>query len=155
MVTENKSVFLQDIVIRVFDESFDKRTFYSLMGESFALKSVRKEVPYLDNEPGRVWFIATLKNNPMEVVGFVSYQEMKSTIQLKNDFVYPRYRRNGIYNKLNLKRLEHAQKIGKAIEILAKKEFTSYYQRLGFKEAKSFVKYNRMRKEKEIERKNS
>ena len=144
---ESNAISLKDITIEVFDGSYDKKTFYSLMGESFALKSVRKELPYLDNEPSRIWFVAIHRNPTKQVVGFVSLQEKTSKTVLKNDFVYPDYRRNGIYNKLNVKRLEYAKKIGKPLSILATKEFTSYYQRLGFKIKKSLVKFDQLWKE--------
>jgi len=148
MATKTNLLSLQDISVKIFEGLYDKSTFYSLMGESFALKSVRKELPYLDNEPGRIWFVAVLKNqNNNTVVGFVSLQEKTSKIVMKNDYVYPEFRKNGVYNLLNEKRLAYAQKYDKPLSILATKNFTSYYQRLGFVIKNKLVKLDHLWKE--------
>ena len=148
MATKKSNILqIDDLTIEIFEEPYDKSYFYSLMGESFALKSVRKEAPYLDNEPGRVWFVA-IQNKPVKhVIGFVSLQEETTKIILKNDYVYPEYRRKGVYNALNEKRLEYAKSFGKPIAITAIKECSNYYKRLGFKITNSLAKYDTLLKE--------
>ncbi|MHA1126793.1 MAG: GNAT family N-acetyltransferase [Candidatus Heimdallarchaeota archaeon] len=144
---ETVTISLKDMTIEVFDGNYDKESFYRLMGESFALKSVRKELPYLDNEPGRIWFVAVHNNPTKQVIGFVSLQEKPTKVVLKNDYVYPDFRRKGVYSKLNEKRLEYAQRLSKPLSILATKDFTSYYQQIGFKVKNKLVKLDHLWKE--------
>jgi len=124
--------------IKIYDDACDKREFYSYMGVVFAMRDVRTELPYLYNEPGRVWFLA-LNNN--QLVGFCSLQNRKSYIEYLCDYIFRAYRNKGVYIKLRATRDEYNQsdkpvKITCKIGILDK-----IYLNLGFIEKKRFKKY--------------
>ena len=130
---------------KVFDEGYDKKEFYGYMGEVFALKEIRKELPYLCNEPGRVWFLAF---EGEILIGFVSYQESRTKIVFQNDYVFPEYRGKDIYKKLMDYRLRHIKDKNKPIEVVCNcLKIAEAYAKYGFKEKKKTKNYIFMRKD--------
>ncbi|MGQ9824637.1 MAG: GNAT family N-acetyltransferase [Desulfotomaculales bacterium] len=131
--------------ILIFTGDYDKKEFYSLMGEVFASKEVRKKLPYLYNEPGRTWFLFLDENSSL--AGFVSYLEKKNKITFKNDFVFPAYKGEEIFAKLNEARSDYVEKTGKPVEVVAPNDLIPMYEKMGFTAYRRTKNYAFMRKE--------
>lgn len=131
--------------IKVFAGNYDKKEFYSYMGEVFALKEFRKELPYLCNEPGRVWFLAF---EGKQLIGFASFQETRTKIVFQNDYVFLKHRGKGVYKQLMDYRLQHIKGKNKPIEVICNcLKIAEAYIKHGFKETKKTKNYIFMRKD--------
>lgn len=72
--------------------------FWAAMGPFFARREVRREMPYLVDEDGDVWFVARIKK---QVVGFVAVSATKKgASNIHALYVAPQYRGNGIAESL-------------------------------------------------------
>jgi predicted phosphoadenosine phosphosulfate sulfurtransferase len=67
----------------IFQGDYDRSKFYSLMGKFFAEKEFRKVFPYLSNEDGRVWIVATEED---EVLGFTTFLNRRRYMDLGYTF---------------------------------------------------------------------
>lgn len=131
--------------ILVFEGNYDKKEFYGWMGDAFSSKDVRKELPYLYNEPGRVWFLYIRDG---ELAAFASVQPAKGKALLKNSYVYPNFRESGLFEKLNLIRIEYAEEMGKPFLEVASKDHKTvhHFENLGFSVFKQTTNYTFLKK---------
>ena len=131
--------------IEKFEGDYNKEKFYSIMGKFFAEPKYKKEMPYLANREGTVWFVA-VEND--QVIGFVAVNEASNIIKLSHDYVVEPHRGKGIYNTLNEKRNEYINRKNKPIEIAVKEPFLiDYWKKRGFIPSKKAGSYVYLRKE--------
>ncbi len=134
-----------EIEIRVFEPGYDKKEFYGIMGDPLTMPEIRKELPYLINSRDMVWFLA-FKGE--ELVGFAAVDLRRSRVVLKNHYVYPEHRKNGVFKRLLAASLDYAARWKLPITVAVAGENTiTTYRRLGFKEERRTKNYIFMRKE--------
>lgn len=126
--------------IKIYEGAYDKRDFYYYMGDIFASKKIRRELPYLCNEEGRRWFLA-FEND--QLIGFSSLQFEKVLMKIRNTYVFEEYRSHGILKILLDTMFEYIKKneIKKVIQVAVKKHVVGTYEQLGFKEYKRTKNY--------------
>jgi len=133
-----------EVDIKVFNPPYDKKEFYEHMGDVFSMNTVRKELPYLSNDPHRLWFLAFSGNT---LIGFCSLQEHKNVVKLLCDYVFPQYRGNGVYRQLVDVRTTYAERYNKPIEIICTGDiFSEMYLKRGFVEVKRTKNYRFLRR---------
>ncbi|HFL3696552.1 hypothetical protein [Clostridioides difficile] len=127
---------------KIFQGNYDKRLFYSLLGQFFAEREYKKMFPYLVNEEGSIWIVA-IENN--EVLGFTTFEEKKSRIIF--DYTYAKT--IDIEKKLLDKRFILTKDINKPIEIdlLRQNSNVKYWIDRGFNIKKETKNYIYLRKE--------
>lgn len=78
---------------REFKEDYDKAAFYSIMGEFFAEKKYRDEMPYLVNTEEKEWclFFANGK-----LAGFYAHEERERHTAISGVYVLPAFRQYGV-----------------------------------------------------------
>lgn len=131
--------------IKKYEGNYNRSEFYSLMGKFFAEPQYKKELPYLTNRDDTVWFIAI---DDGEVNGFVAVNESKTLVKLSHDYIVESYRQQGLYKKLNKRRLSYVQKSNKPLEIIVKERFLiDYWQNKGFKITRTNGAYSYMRRD--------
>ncbi len=96
--------------VREFLPGYDKREFYSMIGEFFAERRYRKEMPYLVNDDDKSWNIFF---DGSSVVGFYSYVENKGVTEISGFYVLDRCRGTGIGTEMlnDITRRFHAIKM--------------------------------------------
>lgn len=131
----------EDVKFRTFEGNYDSREFYALMGSFFAEREYRKQMPYLVNEEGRVWIVATEGD---QVVGFTSYIVKRTKI----DFGYT-YSAKGVElaRELNQQRLEKVSGIRKPIEAFTINGEVEDWLKAGFRVTKETKNYTFLRKD--------
>ena len=130
--------------IKKYEGNYNRGEFYSQMGKFFAEPDYKKELPYLVNREGSVWFVA-IDND--QVVGFVAVNEGKNMIRLSHDYVIDDYRQQGLYKKLNKRRADYIKTKDKPLEIIVKEQFLiDYWQNKGFKTTRTNGAYSYLRK---------
>lgn len=125
--------------IKMFENRSDE--YWLLMGKFFASKEVKKELPYMYDEPKKVWFIMVDNNI---VIGFCSLMESKNKIIMGNGYIIPSNRNKGHYKELFDHRLRYIKKrfSKKTIISVVKKEMIDIFIDNGFiktKESKNYV----------------
>lgn len=78
---------------REFKEDYDKAAFYSLMGEFFAEKRYRDEMPYLVNTDEKEWCLFFADG---ELAGFYAHEERERHTSVSGVYVLPAFRRYGV-----------------------------------------------------------
>lgn len=134
--------------IKIFEGDYDKREFYFYMGDVFASRDIRNDMPYLYNEEDRVWFLYMIDD---ELAGFASIQENKSNVEFKNDYVLEEHRDSGILEQLLDERLKYLKQngINKNIKVAPEKfKDIEIYIKKGFEIYRETKNYVFMRKEK-------
>lgn len=125
--------------IKIFEPPYDKREFYGFMGDVFSMRDVRRELPYLYNEAGRVWFLAFYDG---DLSGFGSLQERKNHVEILGGYVYPKYRQRGVYSRLVDRWLEYGARYKKPFKVVCRgDQVTSIYRRRGFAETRRSKNY--------------
>lgn len=133
--------------IKKYEGDYDKAEFYSLMGKFFAEPSYKKEMPYLSNKDGTIWFVAVDKE---EVAGYGALIETNKMISLSHTYVEEKYRKKGLYDKLGKLRLEYAKGSGKTLEtIVQDQRLIDYWMKKGFKIYQARGSYTYLRREAE------
>ncbi|HFL3653899.1 TPA: hypothetical protein ACG3P3_001623 [Clostridioides difficile] len=127
---------------KIFEGDYDKRLFYSLLGQFFAERKYRKMFPYLVNEENSIWIVA-IEND--EVVGFTIFEEKKSKIIFDHTYA----KTADIENKLLNDRFTLTKDINKPIEIdlLIESSNIKYWLDKGFNITKETKNYIFLRKE--------
>lgn len=121
--------------IKRFENTMGDSTFYALMGKYFAESKYKKEIPYLNNQEGNVWFVA-LDN------------ETKTKVILKHDYVEEAYRGKKLFDKLNKERMSYISKVKKPFEIAVREtQLIKYWVNKGFKPFRTGGSYTYLRKE--------
>lgn len=134
-----------EIEIRIFEPGYDKKEFYGIMGDPLTVPEIRKELPYLINSRDMVWFLA-FKGE--ELVGFAAVDPRRSRAILKNHYVYPEHRKNGVFKKLLAASLDYVSRWKLPITVAVAGENTlTTYRRLGFREERRTKNYIFMRRE--------
>ena len=82
---------------RIFEEKDQNDEFWIMMGPFFGSRSVRKELPYIMNQPGQTWFVICENKT---VIGFVSGLLRKDYWYLDNIYVIPEYRHQNLLSRL-------------------------------------------------------
>jgi predicted GNAT family acetyltransferase len=130
--------------IKKYEGNYDKAEFYSIMGKYFAEKKYKKEMPYLENSENHIWFVAFFEG---EVIGFGSVTKLKRKTVLSHSYVEEDHRRQGVWNTINEKRLTHAQRIGKPIEVITKEpHLKEYWMEKGFSVYRTNGRYSYLRR---------
>lgn len=84
--------------------------FWVAVGPYFASRAVRREMPYLQDDEGYVWFVLT---EGKRTIGFASCHVDKSgNGHLHGLYVVPEHRENGVAQRLVKERLEWLQARG-------------------------------------------
>lgn len=131
--------------IKRFKNTMGDSTFYALMGKYFAEPKYRKEIPYMANRETNVWFIALEKD---QVLGFVALDMTNTKIKMEHDYIEEAFRKEGLFEKLNEKRMEYVSDEIKPQEVIVKEQFLiDYWSALGFKPYRTNGAYTYLRKE--------
>lgn len=134
-----------EINIKVFEPPYDKNEFYGYMGDIFSMRPVRSELPYLSNEPERIWFLAFCGN---DLAGFCSMHDRETTVDLLCDYVFNMYRGKGVYRALVDTRMKYAERYKKPMKIICNGDiFAEMYHRRGFVEVRRTKNYRFLVKE--------
>ncbi|MGB3988442.1 MAG: GNAT family N-acetyltransferase [Minisyncoccales bacterium] len=136
------------VKIRIFEPGYDKREFYGIMGDPLTMPQVRKELPYLSNTPDTVWFLAFVGDT---LAGFAALAPGKSSVALRNLYVFPEYRGNKISRKLLDAWIKYAGRyalpIVAAVTTAGMQTAYRAYQALGFVETRRTKNYVFLRRE--------
>jgi len=136
------------IEIRIFEPGYDKKDFYEIMGDPLTMPGIKKELPYLSNTPESIWFLAMSDST---LLGFGAIHPGKSSINLRNLYVYPEYRGKGIGKKLVEEWLNYAKKyplpITTVVSVQGMKTVYKICQKMGFVETKRTKNYVFLRRE--------
>lgn len=125
--------------LKIFKGDYNKEEFYKYMGDIFASKEVRKELPYLYNEPDRIWYIIL---NGNKIAGFGSMQMNDKQIIFLNDYIIPKYRGKGLYSQIVDIRLKDVSNETKPILVICYGPIVaSMYKKRGFIEKKRTKNY--------------
>ncbi|MDR2880133.1 MAG: GNAT family N-acetyltransferase [Fusobacteriales bacterium] len=104
--------------------------FWSIMGYYFANKQIRKELPYIIDENGKIWVIGF--QNSKEIIGFLSYKILKETAMITNCYVNSHFRKKGYFKKLISYTLNNKLKDKTKIKLAVKHEYYDFFLKLGF-----------------------
>lgn len=116
--------------IQCFEGNYDKGLFYSKMGRFFAEERYIRQMPYLRNEPDRVWFLIEKEE---QVAAFSSLVIKDEYILFSTEYVEIRYRRQGLFRALTDARFEYCQEIKMPVRTSTSIELVKdYYMRRGF-----------------------
>lgn len=125
--------------IQCFERNYDKTLFYSKMGRFFAEERYIRQMPYLRNEPDRIWFIIE-KNN--RVIAFSSLRIMDDYIRFTTEYVEAAYRRQGLFKALTDVRFAYCSELDMPIRTATSIEFIrNYYIQQGFKVCRTTKNY--------------
>lgn len=131
--------------VKRFKDTTGNAEFYALMGKYFAESKYKKEIPYMSNQKGDVWFVAMDNGTVMR---FVSVGETNSKIVLKHDYVEEEYRQNKVFTRLNKERMDYVDKIKKPMEVAVKEQcLIAYWTKRGFKGFRESGSYTYLRKD--------
>lgn len=132
--------------IKTYEPGYDKKEFYGHMGDVLTMPEIKKELPYLRNSTEMVWFLAF---NNDELIGFTAVEIGGKSVALRNQYVFPEHRKNGVFKKLLKKSLDYANKLNLPILVATSndKKVVSMYQKLGFEEMRRTKNYVFLRKE--------
>jgi GNAT superfamily N-acetyltransferase len=118
--------------------------FWETMGPFFACREYRKEMPYLTDDAGYVWFLAWRD----ELAGFACAHESGEKVILHSVYVLKDHRGFGVAKALYEARIEWAASVGaKRIEAICNPSTIDAFRKRGFSVASSRGKYNRMVKD--------
>jgi len=129
-------------MVRIFNNGYDKASFYALMGCFFAEKKYKKLLPYLENTENLAWYINV---NDEGVQAFSSVEEQRSKINFKDDFFINDIKY--LEELLNAK-MDSIEGLNKSIETATNnQEILELYKRYGFHECRRTTNYVFLRKE--------
>lgn len=104
---------------------------FTLIGPLFASRRVRREMPYLHHEEGFVWVVAV--DPAGDAVGMGSIDVREGIATLRNLYVVPAHRGNGIAETLTDRQFAYARKHGaRWIRTVASPLSASGYAKRGF-----------------------
>ena len=117
--------------IHCFEKNCDKALFYAKMGRFFAEERFVREMPYLRNKYGTVWFTIEKKD---QVIAFASLLVKDEYVLFTTEYVEAGYRRQGLFKELTNARFEYCRELNKPIRTSTNIEFLKdYYIKHGFK----------------------
>lgn len=116
--------------IQCFEGKYDKALFYSKMGRFFAEERYIRQMPYLRNEPDRVWFLIEKEGR---VAAFSSLLIKSEYILFSTEYVETKYRRQGLFKALTKARFKYCREINMPVHTSTNIEFIKdYYLKQGF-----------------------
>lgn len=116
--------------IQCFEGNYDKALFYSKMGHFFAEERYIRQMPYLRNEPDRVWFLIKKEG---QVAAFSSLVIKGEYILFSTEYVEIKYRRQGLFRALTDARFEYCNEIKMPVRTSTSIELVKdFYMRRGF-----------------------
>lgn len=130
---------MNDTKIIRYEGSYDKELFYSKMGRFFAEEKYCRQMPYIRNEPDRIWF--TLEKDH-RVIAFSSLRIMDEYILFTTEYVEFGYRRKGLFKALTEIRFEYCRDLDMPIRTSTDLEYIKeYYVKQGFEVYRTTKKY--------------
>ncbi|HCD42324.1 MAG TPA: hypothetical protein DEQ64_01030 [Lachnoclostridium sp.] len=116
--------------IQCFEGNYDKALFYSKMGRFFAEERYIRQMPYLRNEPDKIWFLIEKEG---QVAAFSSLMIKDEYILFSTEYVEIRYRRQGLFKALTDARFVYCHEIKMPVRTSTNIEvIRDYYIRQGF-----------------------
>lgn len=126
---------MEPSIIRVIH---GKQIFKETIAMAALDKSVRKELGYpINSESGQSWFIYSGD----VLFGFCSIINEGKSLHFCHDYVYPSYRKLGLYDKMFEYRLNYAKTFSLPITAVATNMSLNTYLRYGFKIEKQTKNY--------------
>lgn len=105
--------------------------------------SVKRELPYMNNEPGCRWLLAC-ESDQCIAFGCVDINR-QNVATLRHDYVHPEYRRRGIATALVTQRVEYGRAMNVAgFTATVNKTSLPIYRRAGFKPGGTRGRYTQM-----------
>lgn len=137
-----------NIEINCYEGNYDKTLFYSKMGRFFAEEKYTRQMPYLRNEPDRIWF--TIEKNS-RVIAFSSLRIRDDYILFTTEFVEFGYRRQGLFKALTDIRFDYCRDMDMPILTATNIEFIKeYYENQGFEVYRTTKNYWFLRRENKV-----
>jgi GNAT superfamily N-acetyltransferase len=116
--------------IHCFEGKYDKALFYAKMGRFFAEERFVRQMPYLRNKWGTVWFTIERKG---EVIAFASLLVKDEYVLFTTEYVEAGYRQQGLFRELTDARFEYCRELNLPIRTSTNIEFIKdYYLKRGF-----------------------
>jgi hypothetical protein len=116
--------------IIVCEGDYDREFFYGKMGRFFAEDKYKRLLPYIRNEPDRVWFLIEEDNR---VIAFASLRVNKKSIAFTTEYVEDGFRRGGLFKLLTEARFDYCDALKQPIRASTNLEYLKdYYVRKGF-----------------------
>ncbi len=81
--------------IKVFMGNYNKREFYSWMGEFFADRKYRKKMPYLINDVDKIWYVIYERRD--KIVGFFGIKICLDNTLISDIYIDENYNRMSIF----------------------------------------------------------
>lgn len=120
-------------LVRVTD-AYDNPDFYCMMGKYFAQPEYTKELLYMKNTPGKVWYLLFADDDQTELIGFSATTTNRfGIVTLCHQFIEPEHRRKGYFDEMTRAIIRY---IGndKTIELTTQVPFLKeYWCKRGFK----------------------
>jgi hypothetical protein len=117
--------------IHCFEGKYDRALFYSKMGRFFAEERFVRQMPYLRNKYGTVWFTIERKG---EVIAFASLLVKDEYVLFTTEYVEVGHDQQGLFKELTNARFEYCRELNKPIRTSTNIEFIKdYYLKRGFK----------------------
>lgn len=137
------------LLIKQYKFKNEMSEFYGFMGKYFAEPKYKKEMPYMVNKEGMVWFVVMEEFSVgYEVIGFGSVNETKNKIIFESSYVEELHRKKNIWKKINEMRLEFAISKNKPVEVITQYEYLKdYWIKNGFEEYRKNGKYIYLRRD--------
>lgn len=109
---------------------YDKTAFYAKMGHFFAEEKYRRQMPYLRNEPDRVWF--TIEEND-RVIAFSSLRILDEYVLFTTEYTEFGYRRRGFFKLLTDVRFDYCKDMDMPVRTSTDLDYIrDYYIKQGF-----------------------
>lgn len=80
--------------IKVYMGNYDKKEFYSQMGEFFADRNYRKQLPYLINDVDKIWYLIYERN---KFVGFFGIKICNENTLISDIYITDLYLKSGVF----------------------------------------------------------
>lgn len=129
--------------VKVYKGDYKKEDFYSIMGEYFAERKYRKELPYIINDDTMEWCLFYDEN---DLIGFSSASVEKNKVSFGNMYVVESYRDKKVWSYMANYLLKEYE--GHSLQVItnADKLITAWEKR-GFKVSGKRGSYSVMRRE--------
>lgn len=109
--------------------------FWAALGPFFASRAVRRELPYLSDEPGAAWIVAT---EGSAVIGFAAAKLNGTAGLIHGLYVTPEHREQGVAAELVGAALTHLRALGAAtVCTTANVNSVAVFRRHGFLDVRS------------------
>jgi RimJ/RimL family protein N-acetyltransferase len=117
--------------------------FWALLGPYFARSEYRREMPYLKDDDGYVWFVVM---DGGKLAGFASLHVDRRGGHLHGLYVVPDYRSQDIATRLVQARLDYLRELGNVhiVNVAGNPKSTPLLQKFGFRPQKQRGQYTMM-----------